>query len=314
MKVTLNYIGHIVMARRKKGKDIHGWLLVDKPAGVTSSHVVNKLRWLLNANKAGHGGTLDPDATGLLPVAFGEATKLLPYLEDAQKTYDFRINWGVQTSTDDASGDQIATSDTRPTIDEVIASLPLFRGDILQIPPQVSAVKVDGQRAYDLAREGVEMELKSRALHVASLEISAFSKDSLDLVMSCGKGGYVRSIARDLGAALGCFGHVEYLRRLSCLGFVVQSAKTFDHLLEHASVDMLVPVANTPLIATLEVNESEAEDLRHGRVVERAEPILCDGIAIAMCGNLPVAIIEITMCGIQVRRGLHIAAETIILT
>lgn len=144
---------------RKKGRDINGWLIVDKPAGVTSTSVVAKVRWALDAKKAGHAGTLDPDATGVLAVALGEATKTVPIVTDALKCYDFLVNWGSETTTDDASGEVLRQSDARPTEDRVRAALPKFTGDIMQVPPAYSAVKVEGERAYDLAAEGVEMEL-----------------------------------------------------------------------------------------------------------------------------------------------------------
>jgi tRNA pseudouridine55 synthase len=202
------------MGRVKKGRAISGWLVVDKPAGVTSTAVVNKVKWALSAQKAGHAGTLDPDATGVLAVALGEATKTIPYITDALKCYRFRVSFGAQTDTDDASGQVLATRASRPSDAEVEAALAAFRGDIQQVPPQYSAVKVDGERAYDLAREGEVMDLAARSLWVDRLVvIGRPDADHVDLEMVCGKGGYVRSIARDLGAALGCLGHVEWLRR-----------------------------------------------------------------------------------------------------
>lgn len=202
------------MARGKKGRAVSGWLVVDKPAGVTSTAVVNKVKWAFSAQKAGHAGTLDPDATGVLAVALGEATKTIPYITDALKCYRFRVVLGAATETDDASGAVIATSALRPTDVQIEAALGAFRGQIDQIPPQYSAVKVDGERAYDLAREGEVMELAARPLWVERLEMTGRpDADHVDLEMVCGKGGYVRSIARDLGAALGCLGHVEWLRR-----------------------------------------------------------------------------------------------------
>ena len=312
MKVILNFTGHTEMGRRKKGRDLSGWILVDKPAGMTSSAVVNKLRWLFDANKAGHGGTLDPDATGLLPIAFGEATKLLPFLDEAYKTYEFRVNWGAQTTSDDSSGEVIATSDIRPSQAEIEAIMPLFRGDILQTPPQVSAVKVDGKRAYDLAREGVLMDLKSRSLFVEKLDIRSYAADTLDLIMSCGKGGYVRSIARDLGAQLGCYGHVKYLRRLSCLGFGINDAIEFDSILENKSENIIIPISQTPIIKQIEVSDREAEDLGHGRHLERGMPCTDECVALAMCGNLPIAIVACTKETIEVRRGLHMRAQSVI--
>lgn len=202
------------MARGKKGRPVNGWLVVDKPAGVGSTTVVNKVKWAFGAQKAGHAGTLDPAATGVLAVALGEATKTVPYVTDALKCYRFRVTLGAATTTDDAEGDVVDTRDTRPTDAEIEAALGAFRGDIEQVPPQFSAVKVDGERAYDLAREGEVMDLAARPLWVERLEIIGRpDADHVDLEMICGKGGYVRSIARDLGRALGCLGHVAWLRR-----------------------------------------------------------------------------------------------------
>ena len=202
------------MARTKKGRAVSGWLIVDKPAGITSTAVVNKVKWAMDAQKAGHAGTLDPAATGVLAIALGEATKTVPYITDALKCYRFRVTLGAATTTDDAEGSVIATSDLRPTDAEIEAALAAFRGDIQQVPPQFSAVKVEGERAYDLAREGEAMDLAARPLWVERLEIIARADaDHVDLEMVCGKGGYVRSIARDLGQALGCLGHVAWLRR-----------------------------------------------------------------------------------------------------
>jgi len=202
------------MARTKKGRAISGWLVIDKPAGITSTAVVNKVKWAFQAQKAGHAGTLDPAATGVLAVAFGEATKTVPYITDALKCYRFTVRFGAATTTDDAEGSVIATSDTRPTDAEINAALAAFRGDIMQVPPQFSAVKVDGERAYDLAREGEAMDLAARPLWVESLDlVERPDADHAVLEMVCGKGGYVRSVARDLGQALGCLGHVLWLRR-----------------------------------------------------------------------------------------------------
>lgn len=203
------------MGRKRKGRDISGWLIVDKPAGMTSTSVVNKVRWALEAKKAGHAGTLDPDATGVLAVALGEATKTVPYITDDLKCYEFTVRLGQATNTDDAEGEVIATSDARPTDDEIKAALGQFVGDIQQVPPKFSAVKIDGQRAYKLARDGEDVEIAARPLWVESLVmLDREDADHVTLEMTCGKGGYVRSIARDLGEALGCYGHVHELRRV----------------------------------------------------------------------------------------------------
>jgi tRNA pseudouridine55 synthase len=203
------------MARKRKGRDISGWLVVDKPAGLTSTAVVNKVRWAMDAKKAGHAGTLDPEATGVLAVALGEATKTVPYITDALKAYTFTVRLGQATNTDDAEGEVIAESDARPTDEQIKEALQPFLGEIMQVPPKFSAVKIDGQRAYKLARDGEEVELSARPLWVEELILlDRPDADHVVLEMTCGKGGYVRSIARDLGAALGCHGHVKVLRRI----------------------------------------------------------------------------------------------------
>ncbi|WCR10748.1 tRNA pseudouridine(55) synthase TruB [Paracoccus stylophorae] len=215
---------------RKKGRDITGWLIVDKPAGVTSTAVVNKVRWALDAKKAGHAGTLDPDATGVLAVALGEATKTAAILTDALKCYDFTVNWGAETTTDDASGQVLRQSDARPDRADIDAALPDFTGEIMQVPPAFSAVKVDGERAYDLAREGADLDLAARPLWVESLTLLQAERDTARLEMVCGKGGYVRAIARDLGRKLGCLGHVAALRRVWSGPFEVEDGVTFDRV------------------------------------------------------------------------------------
>ena len=236
------------MARVKKGRPVHGWLVVDKPAGVGSTTVVNKVKWAFGAQKAGHAGTLDPAATGVLAIALGEATKTVPYVTDALKCYRFRVRFGASTNTDDAEGSVVATSALRPTDAAIDAALTAFRGDILQVPPQVSAVKVDGERAYDLAREGEVMDLAARPLWVEQLVVLGRpDADHVDLEMVCGKGGYVRAIARDLGQALGCLGHVAWLRREWSGPFSTEGAvslEDIDRLAKSPEIDaLLLPLA-----------------------------------------------------------------------
>jgi tRNA pseudouridine55 synthase len=200
---------------RKSGRDITGWLIVDKPAGIGSTQIVGKVRWALDAKKAGHAGTLDPAATGLLAVALGEATKTIPYIAEALKSYRFTVCFGQSTDTDDAEGEVTGDSALRPSDVDIRAALPGFTGDIMQVPPKVSAVKVAGGRAYDLARDKAEFDLAARPLRVERLSLIAHpDADHAELEMVCGKGGYVRAIARDLGLALGTLGHVQRLRRL----------------------------------------------------------------------------------------------------
>ncbi|MBM1308955.1 tRNA pseudouridine(55) synthase TruB [Sulfitobacter mediterraneus] len=223
------------MARKRKGRDISGWLVVDKPAGPTSTAVVNKVRWALDAKKAGHAGTLDPDATGVLAVALGEATKTVPYITDALKAYEFTVTLGAATNTDDAEGEVIKTSDLRPDDAAIKEALGQFIGDIEQVPPQFSAVKIDGERAYKRARDGEEMDLAARPLFVESLLLTDRpDADHVTLEMVCGKGGYVRSIARDLGEALGCYGHVRELRRIWSGPFEAAKGLTIEQIEEMA--------------------------------------------------------------------------------
>lgn len=228
------------MARRRKGRDISGWLVVDKPAGPTSTTIVNKVRWALNANKAGHAGTLDPDATGVLAIALGEATKTVPYITDALKAYEFTVRLGVSTNTDDAEGEVLETSDLRPDDEAIKSALATFIGDIEQVPPQFSAVKIDGERAYKRARDGETMELAARPLWVESLLLmDRPDADHVTLELVCGKGGYVRSIARDLGQILGCFGHVRELRRVWSGPFEASEGLTMDQIEAMARTDAL---------------------------------------------------------------------------
>lgn len=243
---------------RKTGRDISGWLIVDKPAGMTSTAVVNKVRWALGAKKAGHAGTLDPAATGVLAIALGEATKTVPFITEALKCYRFAVRLGVATNTDDAEGEVTATSGARPSDDEIRAALAGFRGEILQVPPQFSAVKVDGERAYALARAGEEMDLAARELWVESLEMIARpDADTVELEMVCGKGGYVRAIARDLGAALGCHGHVLWLRREWSGPFEASDGVTIETIDTLAKTEAL-----DALLLPLEVGLAELPELK----------------------------------------------------
>ena len=216
---------------KRKGRDISGWVVVDKPAGITSTSVVNKVRWAFDAKKAGHAGTLDPDATGVLAVALGEATKTVPYITDSLKAYDFLVTLGAATNTDDAEGAILQTSDLRPADDQIKAALRQFVGDIMQVPPKFSAVKIDGERAYKLARDDEDFEIAARPLWVEELVMTDRpDPDHVRLEMTCGKGGYVRSIARDLGAALGCFGHVHHLRRIWSGPFTAEQGLSLEQI------------------------------------------------------------------------------------
>lgn len=258
------------MGRRKKGRDIHGWLVVDKPAGISSNAVVNKVRWAMDAKKAGHAGTLDPEATGVLAVALGEATKTVPYITDALKAYEFTVRLGQATNTDDAEGEVILESDARPSDEEIQAALAQFTGDIMQVPPKFSAVKIDGERAYKLARDGEDVEIAARPLWVEELVmVSRPDADHVTLEMTCGKGGYVRSIARDLGEALGCHGHVRNLRRIWSGPFDAEDGVTIELIEELAKTGELDAYLR-PLeeglqdLPELKASAEGATRLRHG--------------------------------------------------
>lgn len=212
---------------RKNRADVHGWVVLDKPVGMTSTHAVAVVRRMLNAKKAGHAGTLDPLASGLLPLAFGEATKTVPYVVDGEKAYSFTVSFGTETDTDDAEGRVVATSDKRPAESEILAALPQFTGHVTQIPPRYSAIKVDGERAYDLARGGETVELQPRVVEIHALRLVAFDGHSAMLEAECGKGTYVRAIARDLGRTLGCYGFVSALRRTRVGPFTTAESVSF---------------------------------------------------------------------------------------
>ena len=262
------------MARRRKGRDISGWVILDKPAGLTSTQAVGTLRWAFDAKKAGHAGTLDPAATGLLAVALGAATKTIPFVMDTLKAYDFCVKFGAATNTDDAEGDVLCTSAKRPTNAEIIDALQGFIGHIKQVPPQFSAVKIDGQRAYDLARAAQHADIAPRPLYVDELTLT--DRPDVDLAilrMVCAKGGYVRSIARDLGKTLGCYAHVAHLRRLWAGPFDLKKAAPLAQIEQHAKTPQIETFL-LPLEAGLKdvpqgcVTAEAAAKLRHGNAAQ----------------------------------------------
>ncbi len=260
------------MARRKRGEKVDGWINLDKPLGLTSTQALGKVRRVLNAQKAGHAGTLDPLACGILPIALGEATKTIPFIQDELKTYEFTVSWGEQRTTDDREGEVTATSDVRPALADIEAALPAFTGEVEQTPPRFSAIKIDGQRAYDLARDGEEFEIKSRIVYIESLELLEACVDEARFTMLCGKGTYVRSLARDLAIMLGTYGHVSALRR-TCVGpFTTENAISLAKLEEMgdsaALSEFLLPL-ETALddIPALAIKEGEMIKLKNGNAV-----------------------------------------------
>ena len=264
------------MARRKKGRPVNGWLILDKPAGQTSTQALATVKRLFDAQKAGHAGTLDPLATGVLPIAFGEATKTVSYAVDGEKAYRFTVRWGAETTTDDSEGQVTETSDVRPTEDEIEEILGRFIGEISQVPPQFSAIKVDGQRAYDLARDGEMPELQAREVIIDDLRlVTCPDTDTAVLEAECGKGTYVRAIARDIGRQLGCRGHVVALRRLRVGPFEDEMALSHDELsdaLEEGGLEALEPFLHPVEAALNELTElalspADAANLARGQTV-----------------------------------------------
>jgi len=259
--------------RRRKGQPVHGWVALDKPRGVTSTAAVARVKRLFDAQKAGHAGTLDPMATGVLAVALGEATKTVPFVMDTEKLYRFTARWGEARDTDDAEGAVLETSGVRPSADAIRAMLPRFVGEIRQVPPVYSAIKVHGERAYDLAREGEAVALEPRPIFVAGAELVAVpDRDHAQFELACGKGAYVRAWVRDFARALGTLGHVVELRRLRVGPFAENDAISLEKLeaLGHspAALEHLRPIA-TALdgIPALAVNGTDAVRLRSGNPI-----------------------------------------------
>ena len=268
--------------RRSKGVPIHGWLCVDKPTAMTSTHVVNVIKRATNAQKVGHGGTLDPLATGVLPIAMGDATKTVMYVMDARKGYEFTIKFGEATDTDDSDGVVIARSDVRPTSAQIEAALAAFRGAIMQRPPIYAAVKIDGERAYDLARRGEEVILEERPIRIDTLDLVSIDESgSAVMAMTCGKGAYVRSLARDLGEALGSLAHVTQLRRTGVGPFKAEDSVRLEDLeaiiAEENLPQVLVPVTTALAgIPALAVTEPQAHRLSAGQPIA-ALPHMIEG-------------------------------------
>lgn len=273
------------MAQFKRIKrNISGWLILDKPFDTSSTEAVGKLRWLFSAKKAGHAGTLDPLATGVLPIAFGEATKTVPYVQDGTKTYRFSVIWGVATSTEDGEGEVIATSDVRPSEADVLAQLSNFTGTISQVPPAYSAIKIDGARAYDLARAGEKVEMQPREVTIDRFDLITHGTEHSSFEIDCAKGTYVRALARDLAEVLGSKGHVGQLHRAAVGDFSDASAVTLADLedLTHDQLDDLLLPVSAGLFALPEI----ALDDRQTVTVRHGNPALLTG------GNAPIALDE----------------------
>ena len=327
------------MARQRKkpkGRPINGWVVLDKPKGMGSTDAVGKLKWLYFAQKAGHAGTLDPLASGMLPIAFGDATKTVPFVMDGRKVYRFSVRWGAETTTDDTEGPVTKSSEDRPSREAVEALLPNYIGEITQVPPNFSAVKIAGERAYDLARAGEDVEMKTRRVTIHALgpvggqgegaEVdSVFATtsgrpdpydpgaplemmDSVTLEATVSKGTYIRSLARDIAHALGTCGHVSYLRRTRAGPFGQDSAISLDKLDEIGQgarlAEILLPLeAGLDDIPALDLHPDQAEAVRQGRQLSGLT--IPDGTVWAKCGGKPIALMEISDGVARVLRGFN---------
>ncbi len=272
--------------------EMDGWVNLDKPVGITSTQAVGRLKFLFNAKKAGHAGTLDPLASGVLPIAFGEATKTVPIVQDGTKAYRFRVRWGEESATDDFEGEIVARSERRPSGAEIVAVLPRFVGLVEQTPPTYSAIKIEGSRAYDLARDGESFTIAARSIHVYRLDLVLADPDSAVLEAECGKGAYVRAIARDLGRALGCYGHVIELRRTRVGPFSADAAVPLDLLPVEADLmarAMLPLQAGLAELAFLPVDRNGAAILRRGQTLLLRGAAPASGPAWAACFGTPIA-------------------------
>ena len=307
---------------KRRGELVHGWVNLDKPVGMSSARAVSIVRRVFNAAKAGHGGTLDPLASGVLPIALGEATKTTAYAVDGTKSYAFTVTWGVQTTTDDLEGDVVETSPLRPTKAAITAVIPEFTGDILQAPPAFSAIKIDGKRAYELARKAVRSsgyvslerssdlsampKMEPRSVRIYALLLQALTDEDATLHVTCGRGTYIRSLARDMARQLGTVGHVSMLRRLAVGSFTESSSISLDFLqtLEHSSAAFkhVHPVVSAlDDIPAFPISEDEAARVRHGQTLSMTSALAQarfvsfqpDMVAIALCGEQPVALVRV---------------------
>jgi tRNA pseudouridine55 synthase len=301
-------------------RDVHGWIILDKPVGMTSTHAVAVIKRLFTAKRAGHAGTLDPLASGILPLALGEATKTVPFVMDGRKRYRFTVRWGEERDTDDAEGKVVGTSEARPNADAVNACLPAFTGTIAQVPPKFSAIKIEGERAYDLARDGQDVVLEARPVDIHGLSLVEMpDADSAVFEAECGKGTYVRALARDIGRVLGCLGHVSALRRTQVGPFSENDMISLEQLEalchrvaagEGSLADALLPV-ETALddIPALAVNRADAARLQRGQAVllrGRDAPIFRGTVHVTTSGEL-IALAEVDRGEIIPKRVFNLA-------
>lgn len=293
--------------RKPKGRPISGWLILDKPVDFGSTEAVGKIKWLFNAQKAGHAGTLDPLASGMLPIALGDATKTVPYVMDGRKIYEFTVSWGEERASDDLEGEVTNSSDKRPTEEEIRALLPNYTGVISQVPPQFSAIKIAGERAYDLAREGETVEIPSREVQIYRLTLLKAETDRAFFEVECGKGTYVRSLARDFGRDLGCYGHISGLRRSFVAPFAEETMVPLAELVALEAIedrDERLAALDAFLVDTSEalsalpqirISDDQAHRLRMGNpiILRGRDAPVAEPEAVALAGGKLIAIGEI---------------------
>ena len=303
--------------RKKKGRPISGWVILDKPLGMGSTQAVAKIKWLYKAAKAGHAGTLDPLATGMLPVALGEATRTVPYVMDGAKTYRFAVTWGMETNTDDLEGEAVETSDKRPDEEAIRKVMEAYTGTISQVPPVYSAVKIDGERAYKLAREGETVEIEPRSVEIHRFDlIEIRSRDTAVFEVDCGKGTYVRALARDMGRDLGCFGHISELRRTAVEPFNEEDLVPLSELaeleddLEALDGEVLatgIALENLPEIA---ISKDQAARLRSGNpvILRGRDAVAFADEAVAVNGSDLIAIGQVDKGSFLPKRVFRVSA------
>ncbi len=302
---------------RRERLKVDGWIVLDKPVGVTSTHALSIVKRLFKADKAGHAGTLDPLASGILPLAFGEATKTVPYVMDGEKAYRFTVTWGAETNTDDSDGEIVNTAAERPTVAAIQAILPRFMGLIMQTPPQFSALKIQGERAYDLARDGEVVKLEPREVEITALRLVGSTEDTATFEAECGKGTYVRALARDFGRMLGCFGHITALRRTRVGPFSEEEAVTLAELQEAGEAGpqspglkaLVQPVERAlSALPSIAIGSHEAQRLKNGQSVilrGRDAPIVL-GQAYATHHGKLVALVEGEAGELRPKRAFHL--------
>ncbi|MBP5399589.1 MAG: tRNA pseudouridine(55) synthase TruB [Alphaproteobacteria bacterium] len=284
--------------KHKKGNNVNGWLIIDKPEGMGSTQVVSITKRLFNAKKNGHAGTLDPFATGVLPIAFGEATKLIDFVMDGSKEYEFTIRFGYETDTGDCTGTKTISSENIPTKEQILSILPSFIGKIKQTPPAYSAIKINGERAYNLARKGENVEIKEREIEIFSLQLITYEKDIATLKTVCSKGTYIRSLGQDIARAIDCCGHLTSLRRTKCGIFSIGDTILLDNLKNMVYIAQTLLPLETSLrdIAVMAVSEDEASKLKQGQALSpkgRKDLPNNSSRAVAVCNQVLIAIVRI---------------------